>query len=338
MLPQDPEQAPATSSPLKAKANLTPEQLSRMGEAYAHAQAAGTARVYLSHWVNFKAWCEANGHCHLPAGYEVVAAYMTERALVVSVASLRIAQAAIRSYHEDANLPSPTTHPYFQKVMKGLAKIHGRAAKQVTGIDQDAFNTIIEHAFTPRTSESGTATETQQEADRRATLDIALISFMRDAMLRRSEAANAEWQHVGVAPDGAFVLEIPTAKTDHFGDGASQFLSFFTVQALANMLQLRGGDPPEPGDKIFGIGERQIANHIKAAAQHAGLAGRFSGHSPRVGMAIDLGVAETELPALAQAGRWDSAKNALAYIRGIPASNNAVANWYERNDTQDTTR
>ena len=44
----------------------------------------------------------------------------------------------------------------------------------------------------------------------------------------------------------------------------------------------------KPTDKIFGISERQIANRIQAAAEHAGLEGRFRGHSPRVGMAVQL--------------------------------------------------
>ena len=326
MFPEKRTQTSVRSSRFKANAQLIPEQLSRIGEAYDHAQAEGTARVYLSHWQHFKAWCKANGQCHRPADYEVVAAYMTERALEVSVSTLRTTQAAIRSYHQDKNLSSPTTHPYVQKVMKGLAKIHGRAIQQVDGIDEEAFKIITERAFTPGKN------ETQQKADRRATFDIALISFMRDALLRRSEAANAEWRHISTTADNVFVLAIPTGKTDPYGDGASQFLSPFTIQALANMLQLRGGDPPEPGDKIFGIGERQIGNRIKAAAKHANLEGRFCGHSPRVGMAIDLAVAETEFPALMQAGRWESSRTAMRYIRGITASKNAVANWYGQDD------
>jgi len=39
---------------------------------------------------------------------------------------------------------------------------------------------------------------------------------------------------------------------------------------------------------VFGLGGTQIQRRIAAAAAAAGLKGRFTGHSPRVGMAQDL--------------------------------------------------
>ena len=47
-----------------------------------------------------------------------------------------------------------------------------------------------------------------------------------------------------------------------------------------------------------------MANRIIAACQHAGLPGRFGGHSCRVGMAIDLATYNTPLVGVMQSGRW----------------------------------
>ena len=66
------------------------------------------------------------------------------------------------------------------------------------------------------------------------------------------------------------------------------------------------------------------------AAEAAGLEGRFSGHSCRVGMARDLAATGCELPALMQAGRWASPKMPAVYTRNEQAGRGTVARYYGR--------
>ncbi len=95
------------------------------------------------------------------------------------------------------------------------------------------------------------------------------------------------------------------SKTDQEGEGAALYLAPATMQALNAIRQ----DAPD-GAPVFGLSASQIARRIKAAAEAAGLTGRFSGHSCRVGMAQDLAATGTELPALMQAGRWGPPQDA----------------------------
>ena len=320
---------PVNPADLKAFTFATPpapETLARLEEAYANANTPGTRKLYSQHQTNFKNWCDANGFCDRPADMGTVLAYITKRAEEVGISTLNVAIAAIRSYHENHNLQSPTTHPAVIKTMKGLARDYARPKHQASPIDEATFNIIVEAAFTPKHYES------QHQADRRGTFDVALISVMRDALLRRSEAASAKWRHIQTVPDGTFILEIPRSKTDQGGEGAHQFLSMYSIQALANMLQMRGGDPPNPDDTIFRISARQISNRIKSAAEHANIHGDFSGHSPRIGTAIDLAIDGAELPSIMHAGRWKSPKTVANYISKIRASQNAVARFYDKND------
>ena len=53
---------------------------------------------------------------------------------------------------------------------------------------------------------------------------------------------------------------------------------------------------PDPRDLVFDLSPRQICRRIQDAAQTAGLKSYYSGHSPRVGMAMDLAAAGCELP------------------------------------------
>lgn len=318
---QTQRQIPPSLLTPEVRDHLTPEQIERIRQAYEHVHSEGTRKLYKKHWSYFETWCAAQSKplCPKPAAPGTVIAYLTDRATQITVATLRVALSAIRSYHEDDDLISPTQHPRVRQIMKGLAVQYPRPQEQVTGIDDETFAQIIAVAHIPKEH------ETQKMADRRASFDIALISLMREAMLRRSEVARSEWRHIHRNNDGTFVIGVPRSKTDQTEEGRFLFISPFTIRALADMLHHRGGDAPNPEHKIFRIGDRQIANRIKAAAKYAGYEVRFGGHSPRIGMAIDLATEDTELPALAQAGRWSSPRSVARYVDKIQPSKNAVA-------------
>ena len=331
MPPREQRQPPVPLLSLELAGNVTPEQLGRVKVAYDNARSKGTRDLYAKHWAYFSAWCDENGVQPLPAEPATIAVYVTERASAVAISTVNTDLAAIRSYHEDAGLTSPTINPSVRRVRKGLTNTYPRAVSQATALDDAAFAAIVAAAPRPREG------ETQARADRRAAFDVALISVMRDAMLRRSEAAAAKWRHIHRTRDGKHVLEIPSSKTDQSGRGALVFLSNDTVRNLATMLRLWGGARPEPDDLIFGIGDRQIVNRIKAAAKHAGLTLRFSGHSPRIGMAHDMAIKNIDISAIAQAGRWSSTGTVLTYIKKIEASKNGVARWHESQDADEPT-
>ena len=130
-------------------------------------------------------------------------------------------------------------------------------------------------------------------------VDVALASVMRDAMLRRSEAAALEWADVELRPDGSG----------------------------------RPHDPPrEPGSpdaRVFGLRSgRSVARRLAAMARAAGLEGAFSGHSARVGMARDLVASGASVAAVQIAGRWKSPRMPAHYARGELAARGAVARFY----------
>ena len=71
-----------------------------------------------------------------------------------------------------------------------------------------------------------------------------------------------------------------------------------------------------------------MSNRIAAAAKAAGLVGRFSGHSPRIGMARDLVASGEGVAAVQVAGRWASAQMPAYYARAELAGGGAVARFY----------
>lgn len=165
--------------------------------------------------------------------------------------------------------------------------------------------------------------ESRRAARLRGRLDIAMVSLMRDAMLRVSEASSVKWEDIEAQPDGTGRLLIKRSKTDPEGEGAVAFLSSQTMNALNSMR-----DGSLDSDFVLGLRPNQISKRIKQAAQAAGLGNGFSGHSPRVGMARDLARAGTELTSLMTAGRWSSPKMPALYTRNETAGRGAVAQFY----------
>ena len=168
--------------------------------------------------------------------------------------------------------------------------------------------------------------ETPTRARRRGLADIALVSVMRDALLRRSEAAALCWRDFTALEDGSGRITVRRSKNDQEGKGAVLYLGTEATRDLSALRAVQQG-PPE---RVFGLSPSQINRRLKAAALAAGLSSKVSGHSCRVGMAVDLAADGTELPALMTAGRWRSPEMPAAYARNELAGRGAVARYYRR--------
>ena len=78
---------------------------------------------------------------------------------------------------------------------------------------------------------------------------------MYDSAIRAEEAAEAEWDDLHDAPDGrgGSVLTIRSSKTDQLHEGAVQYLTKFTTDAINHMKDVRQelGIADKEDDRIF---------------------------------------------------------------------------------------
>ena len=125
-------------------------------------------------------------------------------------------------------------------------------------------------------------------------LDAALVTVMRDGLLRRSEAASLTWRDIVPAVDGSGRVAIRRSKGDQTGQGALVYIRPATTKLLTAWKN--DEERRTKRDLVFGLSDPgSICRRIKRAAKAAGLAGAYSGHSPRIGMAVDLAAAGVEL-------------------------------------------
>ena len=291
---------------------ITPADRERIQSALENSRSPHTRRAYASQWRLWQSWAKGRGVSALPADPEMVAAYLAQRAEQSKVPTLRLIRAAIAAAHKEAGRADPTAHAGVKRVLSGLARGNG-------SVDQAA-------PLTAEALEAIRAAAPLRRNTRRAAVDVALCSLMRDGLLRRSEAAALRWGDILSAEDGSGRLTLHCSKTDPEGEGCVLYVGQAAMRDLAAVRKAGA----QPQDSVFGLSASQISRRIRDAAAAAGLTGQFSGHSPRIGMAQDLAAEDTELPALMTAGRWKSPGMPARYTRSQAVRKGAVARFYRR--------
>ena len=304
--------------------SLTPEDISNLATVLGHEVSANTRKNYRSQWRRFCEWAGNRGISPLPADSLQVAAYLAERLVKQGhkPATLQASAAAIGFVHRNASFADPCEAAEVKNTLRSARRMAGSEQKQAKGITDDDLKAIVESACIPRRWSDG-RTESVEAAECKGKVDIALISTMRDGLLRVSETAVLTWEDIEEHEDGSGRLYIRRSKTDTDGEGAVAFLS---LQTMENLEAIRGVSSGE--GSVFWLMPNGISTRIKEAAKAAGLGEGYSGHSPRVGMARDLARTGTELPRLMTAGRWRSPRMPALYTRNETVARGAVAQYY----------
>ena len=220
--------------------------------------------MYASAWRSFEAWTEARGNLPMPASPPLAAAYLAHLAeeCRLSVATIRLHRAALAAIRKTNGHEDPTDHQGVRWVMKGIALAAVRATAR---------------ARRPGRQESAA------KASWRGSVDLALLSLLRDGLLRSSEAAALTWADVELRDNGTALLQVRRSKTDPETEGVVLYIGREAAQSLQSIRpQEELLDLSAP---VFGLSTKQIVRRVKAA----GLGKGYTGHSGRVGMAQDMG-------------------------------------------------
>ncbi len=202
--------------------------------------------------------------------------------------------------------------------LAGVSQIAGIARRvgsstQAAGLRTDSFARIlavVELQADPSTPRG-----------RMAIRDAALLSVMRDGLLRRGETAALHWDDLTIEDDGSGRLTVQRSKSDQTGEGAVLWISPQTIEATERWRKVA-----TTTSSMFDLSARSVGRVVTRLAEAVGL--QASGHSLRVGMAQDLAASGISLPVLCQAGRWQSPTMAIRYLRSQAADRGAVARYY----------
>ena len=136
---------------------------------------------------------------------------------------------------------------------------------------------------------------------------------------------------LGPGDKGSGVLALPRSKTDQEGEGSNLYVCRETMQAVAAWLRVAGitKGPLFRPVRRNGVGDSPLSTSavrsvIQRRARAAGVTGRVSGHSLRVGSAQSLLAAGASTAELMQAGRWTDERTAVRYAANELAGRGAV--------------
>lgn len=261
-----------------------------------------TLRAYRQQYKLFFEWQMDQGGYPMPASRDEIVRYlefMSDQNYRVS--TMRSAIAAIRYFHQQAGHDDPIAASVVKKTLHDLKNADGRGITTAQPLTQAALFAIRESACTPREiSGMVPRTEDPEVARVRGLTDIALVSVMREAGLRRSEAAALCWDDIRQSPEGKALVLIGGTKGMPIG-----------TTCVRDLEAIRPPDA-EPAQRVFDLSPGQIGRRIRAAAQGAGLGDGYTGQSCRVGLVHDLSKEGKPIGSVMEAGRWTSP--------GVPAS------------------
>ena len=163
--------------------------------------------------------------------------------------------------------------------------------------------------------------------------DAAILAIASDALLRVSEVSALNVEDLVIEQDGSGRLTIRQSKTDQEGAGAVQYVGTPTVRRVRAWLDAAGHSTGPLFRRVrrggFTVATRLNVRSIRwivaKRAAAAGIEGRISGHSLRVGAAQSLAAAGASLVDMQTAGRWTSPAMPGHYARGQLAGRGAVA-------------
>ena len=169
--------------------------------------------------------------------------------------------------------------------------------------------------------------ESKETAERRGVVDAAIVAVLFQAGLRRCEAEALVWADIEDAADGEGVLiHVRASKSNQ--EGAAADTRYVKGGFAAALRRLRDeSDPGWANRPVFALSGQQIGRRFGATAKAAGIPGRITAHSGRVGLASELTRRGASVTETMLAGGWKTARMVARYSAGATAERGAVAKY-----------
>ena len=261
-----------------------------------------------------------------------LAAYLDSlRAAGRAQATVAIVVAAVRraARHAGRHQPDgPLTRQAMESFRRSAATAGAAGRRSATrGLTAEECDLVIAACCRPR--HTGKGVERDEVAVRRGLVDAAIVALVFHGALRRSEVAALRWADVDLSVgDDIVVVCVPLPKTRPVEDGGD--VRQLVGGCAAALRRLHAATKPAPADSVIGLGVHQINRRFAVACAAAGLEGRRTLHSGRVGLAVELAARGASTRDLQLAGGWKDAGTVARYTAGVSSGDGAVSRFMRR--------
>jgi site-specific recombinase XerD len=270
--------------------------------------AKNTIRAYRSDFKQFQNWCLQNNLEPIPATADTMANYVNYLSENNKSATIRRRINSLGTVLKLSKNFDPTKDPEVILALKRMHRKIGRAQEQATPLTKNLLNQLLNNC------DSSTMGIRNQ----------LLLRLGYETMRRRSELCAFKFEDVGCAPNGKPIIRLNFSKTDQFGAGKVLPIS----EELLNLLEKWEGIVCNEGYILRSINKH---GHIGASLNPASISTilktlqeglkigsnqqPLSGHSFRVGAALDLLEQGEPLEKIMLRGGWQSDSTAMKYLR-----------------------
>ena len=270
--------------------------------------AKNTIRAYRSDFIQYQTWCLENGLAAIPATADTMSMYVDYLSENNKSATIRRRINSLGTVLKLSKNYDPTKQPEVVLALKRMHREIGRAQDQATPLTKTLLNQLLASC-----DDSVMGIRNQ-----------VLLSLGYETMRRRSELCAFKFEDICQAPNGKPAIRLNFSKTDQFGTGKILPIS----QELFDMLEKWRRMISDEGYILRSISRHgHFGNNLHPASVSTLLKALqkdlkmdsdeqpLSGHSFRVGAALDLLEQGEPMEKIMLRGGWQTDSATIKYLR-----------------------
>ena len=280
-------------------------------EKFDGAFAENTIRAYRSDFEQYSKWCASKSIAPIPATADDLAMYVDELSLTCKSATIRRRVNSLGTIFRLSKNADPTKNPEVVLALKRMHRKIGRHQKQATPLTRDPLEQLLANCSN----------------DLRGLRNQVLLQLGYETMRRRSELCAFRFEDLEVGNDFKPILHLRKSKADQESIGRIIPIS----HELGNLIETwREKIDAESGFILRAVNKhgtvssklspgsiQLILSSLNNSNIGRGEAYSFTGHSFRVGAALDLLNKGETLERIMIKGGWKSQDSAVRYLQQL---------------------
>ena len=269
--------------------------------------AKNTIRAYRSDFNQYQNWCLQNKLDAIPASAEITAMYVDYLSHTNKSATIRRRINSLGTVLKLSKNHDPTKQPEVILALKRMHRKIGRAQEQATPLTKSLLNQLLNNC-------DNTIMGIRNQV---------LLRLGYETMRRRSELCAFKFADIDSAPNGKPIIRLNLSKTDQYGTGKVLPISEELLNLLEKWKEIVGDQGyilrsinkhGHIGDSLNPASISTILKTLQKRLKYGPKEQPLSGHSFRVGAALDLLEQGESLEKIMLRGGWQSNSTAMKYL------------------------
>ncbi len=270
--------------------------------------AENTIRAYRSDFIQYQTWCSQNKLKPIPATADTMAAYVDHLSNISKSATIRRRINSLGTILKLSKNHDPTKEPEVILALKRMHRKIGRAQEQAAPLTKILLDQLLNNC----------------DNSIRGIRNQVLLRLGYETMRRRSELCALKFEDIRRAPNGKPAIKLNFSKTDQFGAGKILPIAqelFDLVEKWRSLISDEGyilRSISRHGHIGNNLHPASISTILKALQKDLKVDSDeqpLSGHSFRVGAALDLLEQGEPLERIMLRGGWQTDSTAMSYLR-----------------------